>query len=204
MFRFSPIFYRDECGAPAGSPVPAPIASAPAAGSPASAADIAAAVLKAVGERTTRAENGVVKSMATEYGMTEEQLKAVLDKHKADQAAKLPESAQKQIEAATEKAHTLLIAAEVKTLGATLGLVDAEAALALLHKEERDKIKVDEAGNVTGVKEALEALQKSKPYLFGAPGKPVAMAQRVSGGTPGALSELEERFYARNPELRPK
>lgn len=174
MFRFSPIFYRDEAGNPAGSPAAAPVASPKAA----SAEDIAAAVLKAVGDRTSRAETGVVKSMAEQYGMTEEALKAVLDKHKADQAAKLPETAQKQIDAAKAELQKYKLAAEVTKEGAALGLLDADVAMSLLGE---DATKANDKGEFAGLKAALEKLKESKPYLFGATQKPGAMAQRVSG-----------------------
>lgn len=203
MFRFSPIFYREEGGSPAGSPAPASAAAtgAPAAAVGATAEDFASELMKALDDRTARAENGVLKSMAAQYGMSEDEAKSVMEKAKADKAARLPDAAQKQIQEAVEKANLRLITAEVKALGVEMGLVDAEVALQLL---DREKLKVGDDGEITGVKDALEVLQKSKPYLFGAAGKPGAMAQRVSGGTPGALSALEEKFYARNPDLRAK
>lgn len=55
-----------------------------------------------------------------------------------------------------------LIAAEVREYGARVGLVDAEAALALM---DRSGIAVDGDGTVSGVKEALDALLAAKPYL---------------------------------------
>lgn len=197
MFKITPTLYRDEAGNPAGSPAVAP-ATAPKAASP---EDIAAAVLKAVGDRTSRAETGVVKSMAEQYGMTEDALKAVLDKHKAEQAAKLPETAQKQIDAAKAELQKYKLAAEVTKEGAALGLLDADVAMTLLGE---DATKANDKGEFTGLKAALEKLKETKPYLFGATQKPGAMAQRVSGGTAGALSPVEERFYQKNPALRPK
>jgi uncharacterized protein YfiM (DUF2279 family) len=197
MFKFFPVFYREEGGSPAGSPTPPATPATPAAPS---AKDFASELMKALEERTSRAENGVLKSMATQYGMTEDEARSVFEKAKADKAAKLPESAQKQIQDAVEKANSRLISAEIKSLGVGMGLLDADVAMQLL---DREKLKVDDNGEITGVKEALEELQKNKPYLFGT-AKPAAMAQRVSGSAPGALSSLEERFYERNPELRPK
>lgn len=46
------------------------------------------------------------------------------------------------------------------------GAVDIDAVLKLV---DRSAIKIDDAGNITGAKEALEALLKDKPYL-GKPG----------------------------------
>ena len=190
-------FFADDPATP--PPVVAPAATpVPKA---ASAEDIAAAVLKAVGDRTSRAETGVVKSMAEQYGMTEDALKAVLDKHKADQAAKLPEAAQKQIDAAKAELQKYKLAAEVAKEGAALGLLDPEVAMSLLGE---DATKTNDKGEFTGLKAALEKLKETKPYLFGATQKPGAMAQRVSGAAPGGLSPTEEYFYRKNPALRPK
>ena len=199
MFKLTPVFHRDEGDSPAGSPAPAAAPATPTATpKPASAEDIAAAVLKAVGDRTARAETGVVKSMAEQYGMTEEALKAVLDKHKADQAAKLPETAQKQIDAAKAELQKYKLAAEVAKEGAALGLLDADVAMTLLGE---DATKTNDRGEFTGLKAALEKLKENKPYLFGATQKPAAMAQRVSGGTAPdgktAHDEAHEKMYGK-------
>jgi hypothetical protein len=47
---------------------------------------------------------------------------------------------------------------------APLGVVDLEAALALV---DRSQIKVEENGTVTGIDAAIEALKTGKTYLFG-------------------------------------
>lgn len=177
-------------------PAATPPASMPAALNP---NDFANAFVKALDDRTQRAEKGVLKSMAEQYGVSEDEAKTVLEKYKSDKAATLPEAAQAKIKEATDKANGLLLAAEVKTLGASYGLVDADVALQLLDKTN---IKIDDKGVVTGVKEAIEALKESKPYLFGA--KTGAMAQKIGGQSAGTLSAVEERFYAKNPNLRPK
>ena len=186
-------FFADDTATP--PPVVAP--AAPPAPKAASAEDIAAAVLKAVGDRTSRAETGVVKSMAEQYGMSEDALKAVLDKHKADQAAKLPETAQKQIDAAKAELQKYKLAAEVTKEGAALGLLDPDVAMTLLGE---DATKANDKGEFAGLKAALEKLKETKPYLFG--GKPGAMAQRVSGAAPTTLTGVEARFYAKNPGLK--
>ena len=179
------------------TPPPVVAPAAPPAPKAASAEDIAAAVLKAVGDRTARAETGVVKSMAEQYGMSEADLKAVLDKHKAEAAKALPEEAQKQIDAAKAEVQQLRLETALVKEGAALGLLDVEVAIKLL---PADAIKINDKGEITGLKEALEKLKETKPYLFG--GKPGAMAQRVSGSTPPSLSGVEEKFYAKNPGLK--
>lgn len=129
--------------------------------------ELAATLIKAVETRVGRAERSTVRSIAEQYGMKEDELSAILSKARAEKARELPEDAKKQISAAMETANNRLIAAEVKSEGSTMGLIDAEAALAFL---DREKVKVDDKGTVTGVKEALEALKEAKGYLFGPTG----------------------------------
>lgn len=126
--------------------------------------DLAATLIKAVEARVGRAERSTVRSIAEQYGMREDELNAILTKARAEKARELPEDAKKQIAAAMETANNRLIAAEVTSVGASMGLIDTEAALAFINRE---KVKVDEKGAVTGVKEALEALRDTKGYLFG-------------------------------------
>ncbi len=194
--RINPIFHYAE-GEGGGAQTPEGTGSAVNQPVQTKPDDFAAALMKALDDRTKRAESGVVKSMAEQYGMTEDEAKAVMEKAKAEKAAKLPENAQKQIDDARAELLQYKITAEVAKEGAALGLLDADVAMKLL---PADSIKTDDKGAVTGVKEALEAMQKTKPYLFGAR---AAMAQRVGGSSPGALSALEEKFYERNPDLRP-
>lgn len=169
-------------------------------GAPLNAGDFATALVRALEGRERRFEGGVVRSVADQYGVPEDEAKAELERYKAEKANKLPEAAQKLVDEANARAEAVQVNAEIRAMGAAMGLLDAEAALVLLPKAERDKIKVTDAG-VTGVKEALESLQKAKPYLFGT-AKPAAMAQRVAGAPPAALSGVEEQFYARNPGLK--
>ena len=196
MFRISPIRYRspDDAG---GAPALAPAAPAQPAPKP---ADFADALMKALEDRTQRAEKGVLKSMAEQYGMTEAEAAAVLDKHKAEKAKALPEDAQRQIDAAKAEVQRMKVETALAKEGAALGLVDPDAAMLLMPK---DAVKINDKGEVTGLKEALEALQKSKPYLFGST-KPAAMAQKVGGVSPAGLSPVEEAFYRKNPNIRPK
>lgn len=74
----------------------------------------------------------------------------------------------------TEKTFKRLLAAEVKVLANELGFADWEDAHALA---DLSKVKEDDKGNLTGVKEALEELLKKKPHL----GK-----QKPGGGSFGA------------------
>lgn len=86
---------------------------------------------------------------------------------------------------------------------APLGVVDLEAALALI---DRSKVDVDANGTVTGIDEAIEALKTGKTYLFNTEGggttKPVGTPSNPGngGGAPGTStfkrSQLQDpKFY---------
>lgn len=62
-----------------------------------------------------------------------------------------------------EKMNLVLIRAEIKVKAVEMGFADVEDAFNLLDKS---KIEISEDGNVNGVKEALDALAKNKPYLL--------------------------------------
>jgi hypothetical protein len=88
--------------------------------------------------------------------------------------------ANKKAQEAEAKANERLIKAEVKSIAVELKLVDADAAYALM---DRTAVKINDAGEVEGVKEALEALTKAKPYLVG---KGDTVGGVGSGSNPGA------------------
>ncbi|HNW87654.1 MAG TPA: hypothetical protein PLP25_00230 [Candidatus Limiplasma sp.] len=194
MFRFSPIQYRAEGDAPAGSLSPAPAAVATP-----SAAQIAEETMKLIDAASEKKAHGITKSMAEQNGLTEEELVAYIAEKKAAKANALPESAQKQIDAAKAELQKYKLAAEVTKEGAALGLLDADVAMTLLGE---DATKANDKGEFAGLKPALEKLKETKPYLFGATQKPGAMAQRVSGAAPQTLSGVEKRFYDKNPGLK--
>ena len=78
------------------------------------------------------------------------------------------------------RANDRLIRSEIKFISSTLGVVDPDVAFQLLDKS---KVQIKEDGNISGVKEALEALLKAKPYLRG------QSTQVVGGNTnPGSQS----------------
>lgn len=142
------------------SVVPAPTAGTaaqPAAqGSP---AEVANALMSALEARFGRVEAGVAKSIAEQYGMSEGEVRQILEAEKTRKAAQLPPEAQQQL----ARANDMLVKAEVRARGASMGLLDADAAMALL---DHSGVKVQENGAVAGVQEALETLKESKPYLF--------------------------------------
>ena len=186
---------------PAPQTPPAPNANNPAPQPAASPEAIAAAILSAVEVRTKRAESGVVKSMAEQYGMTDAEVAEILEAERQKRAKQLSPEQQKLVDGQLARANELLIAADVRNTGAVMGLIAAETALLLL---DRTNVKVDDKGAVTGVKEALEALKTAKPYLFGTPQAAPdgnAVVRVMSGGAHGGGVEpdyskmSDEEYY---------
>lgn len=93
----------------------------------------------------------------------------------SDRLAQLQANLDRQLQAVNQR----LVAAEVKVAAAELGIRDADAAMKLM---DAANVKVDDAGNVTGVKEALETLLKDKPYLKGAGGGPSKSGAELGAG----------------------
>lgn len=162
--------------------------------------DIAAALIAALDARTQRAERGVAKSFAEQYGMTDAEIGAILEKAKAEKAKAIPADVQERIDAREKAINDRIIAAEIKAKGAAMGLVDADVALQLI---DRKDIKIGENDAVTGVDEALEALQESKPYLFGAvASKDLSVGAKIEPGSAAKMDGVEAAFRAKNPGLK--
>ncbi len=197
MFSFlslSARFPREAGDSPTASAETVPAEAAPEPGS-ADGAELKSTLLKAVEGRKRRAENSVLRSMAEQNGVPEAELARMLDNARAEE---LPPEAQKKLAAANETVVRRLLTAEVKSVGAEMGLLDTEVALQLI---PGDALSVGEDGAVTGVREALEALKQRKGYLFHPAGRG-AWAQKVSSGGAPQLSGVEEAFYRKNPALR--
>lgn len=94
------------------------------------------------------------------------------EKARADQA-----EAARQSERA--RADKIAVDARITVLATTMGC-DPDVAIAMIDRKE---IKVDDAGTVTGAKEALEALKKAKPALFGEAGSGEGAGGSVKRGT---------------------
>lgn len=176
-------------------------AQTPAPAASPKAEDIAAAFLTALETRTQRAERSVVKSFSEQYGMSEEEIGTILAQAKAEKDKKLPEAAQAEVNKQIAQAHKLLITAEVKSKGAAMGLVDADTALLLM---SMDNVKVDEQGSVTGVEDALKALQTAKPFLFAAQptGQKTGVGAKIDTTPPGgettARDEMRKQLFGGN------
>lgn len=84
--------------------------------------------------------------------------------------------AQLQAQAAEKRANERLIKAEVKSIGAELGIVDVDIAYMLADKES---FEVKDDGSVSGVAEALKKVVEAKPFL-------VAESKKGSGYFPGS------------------
>lgn len=149
----------------------------------------------AIDLRTQRAENSVVKSFSKQYGLEEGEITRILEAEKAKRDNQPTPGQQKAIDEAMGKVSTLLVNAEVRSVGAEMGLVDTDAAMLLM---DRDGIKVDDNGTVTGVKESLEKLKESKGYLFSV-GTPWGIRHE---GAPPVKTGVEAAFEKLNPELK--
>ncbi len=122
-----------DTGTQQGAPAAAQQQSAPA---PVDVGQLANSLLDALDNRNRRTENGVVRSYAQQYGMTEAEVSEILAKARNERNSKPTEAQQAQIDAALGKANERLVAAEVKAVGATLGLLDADVALTLIDRKK--------------------------------------------------------------------
>lgn len=126
-------------------------------------ADLAEALLNAVESRNRRNESSITKSFAEQYGMSEEDVKSVLNAEKQKRAEAIPASVQKRIDDAMSAANNKLISADIMSKATAMGCVDTDAAMLMLNREG---ITVDDNGTVSGVEDALNSLKESKSYLF--------------------------------------
>lgn len=96
------------------------------------------------------------------------QVKAAKEKDLTDaqKAQKAAEEAKATAEAAKARGDRIAINSEIRLLAQTMGC-DPDVAVAMV---DRAGIKVEADDKVSGAKEALEALKKAKPNLFGQPG----------------------------------
>ncbi len=140
----------------------------------------------------------VSRQLARERKSWQEQLEEEKKKAAMTETEKLKaekEEAEKKGKAAMEAANQRLVKAEVKAAAAEMGLVDADAAYALLDK---DSIEVTENGDVKGIKKALEDLVKAKPWLKKADGGgTVGGGSNPAGGGGGAGGKSMNDFIRR-------
>lgn len=118
---------------------------------------------------------------------------AELEKAQADWDAKV-----KAQEAAT---NTKLIQAEVRVQAAQMGFTNPDDAYRLADLSE---VEVGEDGGIKGVKKALEALKKDKPYLLakaGGPGSPANDPKKKKAET-NWVDEARERYGIANHDRK--
>lgn len=101
-----------------------------------------------------------------------QELKQLKDKQKADEEKRLQENNEfktlaeqraAELETSQKTIKNMQIDQALTNVLVPEGVVDLEGALKLV---DRSKLGIDDNGNVTGVKEALESLKTAKAYLF--------------------------------------
>ncbi len=132
--------------------------------SDADAERIADSLAAALENRRQRAERSVINSFAQQNHLSPGQIEELIRQRRERQGQSLPENLQSVIDERFRAADNRLINAEIREIGAQLGLIDTEAAFALMDKSQ---VFVDDSGSVNGVREALQELIKNKPYLAG-------------------------------------
>jgi hypothetical protein len=128
------------------------------------------AVAKELGFESVEAMQAAAKAKKE----ADDESKSELEKEKAAR-----ERAEAEGKSALAKANERLINAEIKIAAQISGFVDPGDAVALV---DRTNVQVDDAGNITGAKEAVEALAKAKPHLIGKGSK----SSVGSGSNPGS------------------
>lgn len=122
-----------------------------------------------------------------EAKVEEEKRKAALTETERLKVEK--DESDKRAAEAIRNANDRLVRAEVTLLASQLGIVDPDAALTLM---ARDGVSVDDSGKVVGVKEALEKLVSSKPYLKQQTAAPARSGGDFSSGGGGSSFTLEQ------------
>jgi multidrug efflux pump subunit AcrA (membrane-fusion protein) len=138
--------------------------------------------------RAVPADYEDLKGKAAKYD--EAQAASQSELEKAQAKAKRAEEAR---DAAINAANATLVRAEVLTEASAQGAIDAETVVALLAGSGAITV-VD--GKVTGVREAVKALLKEKPFLLKSP-TPSASGDEFGGNDPktkaGKIAELEAK-----------
>jgi hypothetical protein len=123
-------------------------------------------------ERKKYADYDELKTKLSEYTKVEEERKqsemSEIEKLQAqlEKLTKQAEEAEQVKVKSLESANKRLVKSEFKVLAKDLG-VRKDALDDAFVLADMSSVQIDDEGNVTGVKEALEALKKSKAYLFG-------------------------------------
>lgn len=174
-----------------------------------------------LGERLSRAEKAAAKKAAEDYAKAQgyenaAAMEAALKAHKEAQekqktdlqkAQEAEAAAKAQVKAAEERAKAALIKAAFVAEAADKSLVSIEDAFVLA---DLSKVTVGDDSKVDGMKEAVEALLKAKPYLVkqtgaggstaGNPGRTDGAGSTGGGGKGNIVDRILERQGLKKPE----
>ena len=134
--------------------------------SDADAERIADSLAAALDSRRQRAERSVINSFARQNNLSTELLESLIRQRSQRQSPSIPADVQAIIDKKLRDADDRLIRAEIRNAGSQLGLIDSDAAFALMDKSA---VGVGDDGSVYGVRESLAELLKDKPYLASRP-----------------------------------
>lgn len=169
--------------------------------SEADAERIADSLAAALENRRQRAERSVIHSFAQQNSISPVQLEDLLRQRRERERATLPDDVQAAIDRRWKEADDRLISAEIREVGAQLGLIDAEAAFALM---DRSDIRVGDDGSVSGVRASLQELLRNKPYLAGIPSASTGRAgnfPRADSDAAGYAARLAQARSSGNNSL---
>lgn len=133
-----------------------------------------------------RGENATYRTKAKEAAEKADLAEAAAKKAQEDADAKTKE--------AEAKANERIIRAELKAEAIKAGMVDLDG----LKLADLSTVKLNDAGEVEGAAELMEALKKSKPFLFGSTsstsntGKPPEKKE----DTPKKATEMDDKEWA--------
>lgn len=174
-----------------------------------------------LGERLSRAEKAAAKKVAEDYAKAQgfenaAAMEAALKAHKeaqdkqktdAEKALEAKAAAEAKAKAAEERIKAALIKAAFVAEAADKNLVSIEDAFRLA---DLSKVTVGDDDKVDGMKEAVEALVKDKPYLVkqtgaggstaGNPGRTDGAGSTGGGGKGNIVDRILERQGLKKPE----
>lgn len=127
-------------------------------------------------EREKYADYDDLKAKASKWAEYEDAQKSELEK-----AQERAEALERAAKAQETKYRADLIRMEARVQAAQMGFMNPDDAYALA---ELDAVEIGETGEIEGVKKALEALAKDKPYLLGEPPKPTPPNADGNEGNP--------------------
>jgi len=154
-----------------------------------------------------------IETLRAESKQREDESRALAAKLKEFEDANLSESERLKKDAEEGKREAADLTTSLRETRLKLGIyvastevgcTDPELALAAI---DRTKIKFDESGEPTNLKDELEALLERKPILKGTPGKPTAPAVNAGDGArpgPAPALKAEELASAKEAGMSPE